>query len=208
MKWKLWLIIIVTLLCSISYGTIIKYRVNRQRCISCRACVDKDICPVNAISFINGKAMIDQSKCIGCGICEKGNQINYRGCPSDAFESRVVTRKNKPVTPPTVNQQVVLTKKDATPVINSVPAKTGSRKGKKGAAPSETQKLSKKKGYTVDQSACIGCQLCVSNCPVQAITMTNGKAVIDQSKCIQCGICVNGNNDSFAGCPVKAISFK
>jgi ferredoxin len=60
------------------------------------------------------------------------------------------------------------------------------------------------KGYTVIANKCIGCRLCVKNCPTKAITMVKGKAVIDQEKCIECGICVNGNN-KFKGCPVKAI---
>ncbi|MDY0152273.1 MAG: 4Fe-4S binding protein, partial [Candidatus Cloacimonas sp.] len=62
------------------------------------------------------------------------------------------------------------------------------------------------KAHKVDADKCIGCKLCVSNCPVNAITMVNGKAVIDPALCINCGICLNGNNDDFEGCPVSAIT--
>ena len=52
--------------------------------------------------------------------------------------------------------------------------------------------------YEVKPDACIGCKLCVDKCPVEAIKMVDGKAVIDKEKCIGCGICVNK-------CPVTAI---
>ncbi len=53
--------------------------------------------------------------------------------------------------------------------------------------------------HKVDPDKCIGCTICVQKCPVQAITMQDGKAVIDREKCIQCGLCIKA-------CPVTAIS--
>jgi len=53
--------------------------------------------------------------------------------------------------------------------------------------------------YEVDRERCIGCAQCVPICPVDAIKMIRGVAVIDPQKCIGCGIC-----DGV--CPVKAIS--
>ena len=61
--------------------------------------------------------------------------------------------------------------------------------------------------YNVVFRTCIGCRLCVSNCPVGAISMNGRKAVIDQSKCVECGICTDGIN-TYKGCPVKAINKK
>lgn len=53
--------------------------------------------------------------------------------------------------------------------------------------------------YIVDPSACIGCRICISSCPVEAISMTeDNKAWIDPEKCILCGACV-------ASCPMDAI---
>lgn len=60
--------------------------------------------------------------------------------------------------------------------------------------------------YHISAYKCVGCEACVEACPVQAISMQSGKAVIDQTKCIQCGICVDGNYDDYTGCPVKAIN--
>ena len=57
----------------------------------------------------------------------------------------------------------------------------------------------------VDPKKCIGCKLCVPQCPVGAIEMVNGKAVIDTVRCVECGICYQGSG-KWKGCPVKAIS--
>ncbi len=50
-------------------------------------------------------------------------------------------------------------------------------------------------------SLCTGCQTCIKNCPVNAIHMENGKAVIDRKKCIKCFTCVEV-------CPVNAIKVR
>ena len=50
----------------------------------------------------------------------------------------------------------------------------------------------------VDPKKCVGCQTCIRNCPVGAISLKDGKAFIDQSLCIKCGACVEI-------CPIKAI---
>lgn len=51
--------------------------VDREKCISCGACVAS--CPVGAISFVDGKAKIDPSICIKCGTCESI-------CPMEAIK--------------------------------------------------------------------------------------------------------------------------
>jgi Fe-S-cluster-containing hydrogenase component 2 len=43
--------------------------------------------------------------------------------------------------------------------------------------------------YQVKNSVCIGCKKCISVCPVYAIDLVNGKAVIDGGECIGCGRC-------------------
>lgn len=51
--------------------------------------------------------------------------------------------------------------------------------------------------YKIDTKKCIGCAICVPNCPTHAIAIHKRKAVIDTSLCIACGKCL-------AVCPVKA----
>ena len=43
------------------------YAVNESKCTGCAAC--SFVCPENAISMIDGKAVIDKKKCTGCGTC-------------------------------------------------------------------------------------------------------------------------------------------
>lgn len=46
--------------------------------------------------------------------------------------------------------------------------------------------------YFIDPDKCVGCLLCLKNCPVNAITGERKKAhVIDQAACIKCGACFN-----------------
>ncbi|MFZ3130032.1 MAG: 4Fe-4S binding protein [Desulfosporosinus sp.] len=51
---------------------------------------------------------------------------------------------------------------------------------------------------TVDQEKCIGCGQCVDICPIEAIELDNGFAVISD-ECIECGACTDA-------CPTEAIS--
>ncbi len=53
----------------------------------------------------------------------------------------------------------------------------------------------------IDESKCVGCGVCVDNCPAEAIKMDGGCAKIDTSKCIDCGNCVDN-------CPSAAISME
>lgn len=56
--------------------------------------------------------------------------------------------------------------------------------------------------YEIDSDACIGCQQCVSECPVDAITGDPGSShEIDREICIACGSCETV-------CPVDAISLE
>ena len=42
----------------------------------------------------------------------------------------------------------------------------------------------------VNEDLCVGCGICVDDCPVDAITLKDGqKAVINEDECIRCGQC-------------------
>ncbi len=56
-------------------------KVDAGKCIGCKSCM-KIGCP--AISMVDGKAVVDQTQCVGCGVC---SQL----CPKKAF----VTSKNR-----------------------------------------------------------------------------------------------------------------
>lgn len=53
----------------------------------------------------------------------------------------------------------------------------------------------------IDQEKCLKCGTCQANCPLQAITIVDGKYVIDTSQCVHCGTCATW-------CPAGAISEK
>ncbi len=50
----------------------------------------------------------------------------------------------------------------------------------------------------IQNQQCVGCGACIDACPVGAIQLINGLAVIDQEKCQQCEVCL-------AVCPNNAI---
>jgi ferredoxin len=53
----------------------------------------------------------------------------------------------------------------------------------------------------VDVDLCTGCGEWAENCPADAITIRDGKAVVDAGACVECEICVNV-------CPTGAISME
>ena len=52
-----------------------------------------------------------------------------------------------------------------------------------------------------DPSRCLGCGECVRDCPVQAMTLTEHKAVVDRRRCIRCYCCQEV-------CPVHVVKIK
>lgn len=52
--------------------------------------------------------------------------------------------------------------------------------------------------FQVDKNKCKGCSVCMSFCPVQALSLVSGKAEINTAKCMSCGRCKEA-------CPEDAI---
>jgi electron transport complex protein RnfB len=124
-----------------------------------------------------------QYGCMGLGTCE-------RVCPFDAIH---VKETGVAVVDPekcTACGKCI----DACPkmVITLVPASKGVH----------IDCNSKDKGKDVKASCsvgCIGCQICVKNCPEKTISFANNLAKIEYEGCTECQICVQK-------CPTKAIS--
>jgi len=57
------------------------FEVRKELCTGCGLCVNN--CPKGAISFLWGKAEIDQRRCVRCGLCVKS-------CPRGAIVEKVV----------------------------------------------------------------------------------------------------------------------
>jgi ferredoxin len=53
----------------------------------------------------------------------------------------------------------------------------------------------------VDVEKCTGCETCVAECPSEAISIVDEKAVIDEEACLDCAVCVDA-------CPEEAISME
>lgn len=217
----IWLIISVGLVALSIAGNLL-YKVDASRCIGCRIC--EQVCPVQAIEMVNGKAIIDPEKCTGCGLC-------VEQCPTGAIslqqnatgEKALDTTKTKPSpkteikrtesTSTTEGKKITVPKKAATPKTTSktISSKPQQKKTEKAVDTIQhgitttlpgTLKVAEDTSSVlkavVDSSACNGCKICISRCPVGAIEIINGKAVIDPDKCIGCGMCVSS-------CPVGAI---
>ena len=57
------------------------FEVRKELCTGCGLCASS--CPKDAISFLWGKAEIDQNRCVHCGLC-------LRVCPRGAIVEKVV----------------------------------------------------------------------------------------------------------------------
>jgi ferredoxin len=51
----------------------------------------------------------------------------------------------------------------------------------------------------VDQDLCNACEDCIEECPVECISLVDGKAFVDAEECTDCEACVDV-------CPESAIS--
>ncbi len=63
----------------------------------------------------------------------------------------------------------------------------------------ETNIKEKEMAAKVDSEKCVGCESCVGACPVEAISMNDGKAQVNADTCVDCGACVGT-------CPAEAIT--
>jgi len=71
--------------------------VDTERCTSCQACVD--VCPMDALSFVDGVLTLNEDMCLGCGVC-------VRNCAFEALS--LVEKKSRMITPVNTAHRVVL----------------------------------------------------------------------------------------------------
>lgn len=173
------------------------------------------VCPVNAITMIHGKAVIDSIKCIGCRRCVDG----FVAIPDQEFylpggllqaDAKVVEQMNDEPAPIAIEPA----KTAITPAKHNKANKQDSQVDLQRQQESvisagkdvESDDSSEQSGYqVVDTQSCISCGLCLRVCPEGAISYVDGKALIDPEKCTNCGICTGLEPGKFKGCPVGAI---
>ena len=151
------------------------------------ACLGKGdcvkVCPVGAISIVDGIAHIDEEKCVSCGACSKA-------CPKLVIAMLPQPQK--------VNVLCSSKDKGADARKNCKTACIGCGMCAKacpvGAITIENN-LAK-----IDPEKCTQCGLCATKCPTKAINslVVPKKAVVHEDKCIGCTICAKN-------CPVGAI---
>lgn len=180
--------------------------INKEDCIRCGAC--QGVCPTGAIS-------VKPEDVIYCDMCG-GEPKCVEACPNDALRYEDITLeggiKKKKITyspekcdkcgecvkvcPPGILKLVNDGKASRVPLegfcvlcqqcVNVCPIEVIGIEGVK--EPSRVEIKIDKPIYIVD---CVGCGLCVPECPVNAITLPKyGESIeIDEEKCIKCGIC-------------------
>ncbi len=134
-----------------------------------------------AASVLQGGSKMCSFGCLGCGTCEYV-------CKFDAIKI--------------VDGLAIIDKEKCTACLKCIGA---CPKGIIELVPYKNEHIVKCKSKDIGKEVrnncsvgCIGCQICVKNCPVDAIGFENNLAKIDYDKCINCGICAKK-------CPTKAI---
>lgn len=120
-------------------------------CIGYGTCVS--VCKFDAISIINGIAVVDQDKCTACGICVKS-------CPRNIIELK----------PCENNVTVKCVSKDKGPVVRKY-CEVGCIACNICAKVCPVNAITVDGVAKIDYTKCTKCGLCVEKCPTKAITM-------------------------------------
>lgn len=135
-----------------------------------------------AASAVQGGSKSCQYGCLGLGTC-------VDACPFDAIE--IVDGRIAKIDPEKCTACGKCIEACPKNVIDMVPYEQSvvitCNNNEKGKAVKEKCSV-----------GCIGCQICVKNCPTQAIEFKDNLAYINYDKCINCFVCVEK-------CPTKAI---
>ena len=128
--------------------------------------------------------VVDFEKCTGCRTCEIACSLRQKGTCSPAKSAIRITKwEDRGVHVPIVCQQCDV------PLCEAVcPSNAISRDRKTGA-------------MLVDESRCVGCQMCIATCPFGAISLDP-----DSRKSIKCNLC-QGDPACVRFCEPNAIRF-
>lgn len=176
-----------------------------------------EVCEFDAISIIDGLAVIDKEKCTSCGkcidVCPRAiiSLVPYKQDVIVECENRDFGKAVKDVCKVGCIGCKICEKNcpfDAIHVENNV-AKIDYEKCtqcmicvEKCPTKAISGDLLKRKKAYINEDKCIGCTICAKKCPVGAIEgELKGKHKVIEDKCIGCGECASK-------CPKKAIEMK
>ena len=86
------------------------WNIMHQKCFHCTDATCVAVCPVKAISKVDGWTIIDQNKCIGCGECEKQciyqvPKVSDKAYKNDAGQNIVQAMKSHKCNACTMNER-------------------------------------------------------------------------------------------------------
>jgi RnfABCDGE-type electron transport complex B subunit len=121
-------------------------------CMGLGTCVT--VCPFNAMTIVNGLAVVDPEKCVGCGAC-------VENCPRNVLtlvprKSKVNVSCNSPLKGPDVKKVCSAGCIGCTLCVKSCPVEGAI--AMKGAL------------AEIDPEVCINCGICAAKCPTKCIT--------------------------------------
>lgn len=176
----------------------------RFGCLGFGTC--KEYCKFDAISVIDGLAIIDEEKCVMCGKCievcpksiihiKPANKEVVVECSSEDFGKAVREKCSVGCIGCGLCKKACLfgaiefeNKIAKINYVRCVECMECVRK-----CPTKVIKgdISKNKKVTIDQDICIGCTICKKQCKFNAIQgELKQKHIVDESKCVGCHLCM------------------
>lgn len=159
MKKKIILLGIILVILAILSAAVQPY-VWKNDCVGCGDCVK--VCPVGAISIINGKAVIDNNKCINCKLC-------VSTCAYDAIRQGIMKKYKLIILVLIILLLIIAACKKATAYSYVIDQNSCIACGKCFEACPHNAIIYQGDKPVIIQSKCVQCGKCVSVCPENAI---------------------------------------